>query len=77
MVESSRCGGTALRNLSAEKGTILVVDDEASIRRILQTLDVHISRLRLKLEDDPENPEYILTLRGSGYFFQRIAQLEH
>ncbi len=26
-----------MRNLSGEKGTILVVDDEASIRRILQT----------------------------------------
>jgi two-component system, OmpR family, response regulator RpaB len=37
MVESSRSLGTALRNLSGEKGTILVVDDEASIRRILQT----------------------------------------
>ncbi|MGJ5634629.1 response regulator transcription factor RpaB [Nostoc sp. CALU 1950] len=42
-----------------------------------RVVDVHISRLRLKLEDDPENPEYILTARGSGYFFQRIAQLEH
>ncbi|MBE9002653.1 hypothetical protein IQ274_31845 [Nostoc sp. LEGE 12447] len=37
MVEGSRCGGTALKNLSGEKGKILVVDDEASIRRILQT----------------------------------------
>jgi OmpR family response regulator RpaB len=37
VVKSSPCGGTALRNLSGEKGTILVVDDEASIRRILQT----------------------------------------
>jgi OmpR family response regulator RpaB len=37
MVESSRWKGTALRNLSGDKGTILVVDDEASIRRILQT----------------------------------------
>ncbi len=42
-----------------------------------RVVDVHISRLRLKLEDDPENPEYILTVRGSGYFFQRVAQLEH
>ena len=42
-----------------------------------RVVDVHISRLRSKLEDDPENPEYILTARGSGYFFQRIAQLEH
>jgi OmpR family response regulator RpaB len=37
MVESSRLLGTALRNLLGDKGTILVVDDEASIRRILQT----------------------------------------
>ncbi|MHC5731919.1 MAG: winged helix-turn-helix domain-containing protein, partial [Nostoc sp.] len=42
-----------------------------------RVVDVHISRLRFKLEDDPEDPEYILTARGSGYFFQRIAQLEH
>ncbi|MBD2248651.1 response regulator, partial [Nostoc sp. FACHB-888] len=37
MLESSRLLGTALRNLSGDKGTILVVDDEASIRKILQT----------------------------------------
>ncbi|MBN3909361.1 MAG: response regulator transcription factor [Nostoc sp. NMS1] len=42
-----------------------------------RVVDVHISRLRSKLEDDLENPEYILTARGSGYFFQRIPQLEH
>ncbi|MBE8992329.1 hypothetical protein [Nostoc sp. LEGE 12450] len=30
MVESSRWKGTALRNLASDKGTILVVDDEAS-----------------------------------------------
>ncbi|QFS49548.1 hypothetical protein GXM_07042 [Nostoc sphaeroides CCNUC1] len=30
MVESSRSLGTALKSLSGEKGTILIVDDEAS-----------------------------------------------
>lgn len=38
----------------------------------LRVVDVHISRLRAKLEDDPGNPEFIHTDRGRGYFFPRI-----
>lgn len=38
-----------------------------------RVVDVHISRLRSKLESDPANPELILTARGIGYMFQRIA----
>ncbi len=37
-----------------------------------RVVDVHISRLRSKLEVDPTNPELILTARGIGYMFQRI-----
>lgn len=37
-----------------------------------RVVDVHISRLRSKLETDPNNPELILTARGVGYMFQRI-----
>ena len=35
-----------------------------------RTVDVHIRRLREKLELDPANPEYILTKWGVGYFFR-------
>src|SRR5574344_1706657 len=38
-----------------------------------RVVDVHISRLRSKLETDPTNPELILTARGIGYMFQRIS----
>lgn len=31
------------------------------------TMMVHISRLREKVEDDPKNPTYIITVRGLGY----------
>lgn len=34
-----------------------------------RTVDVHIRNLRKKLEQDPEKPEYIRTIRGIGYKF--------
>jgi DNA-binding response OmpR family regulator len=36
-----------------------------------RTVDMHIQRLRRKLEDDPQQPGYILTVRGAGYKFVR------
>lgn len=36
----------------------------------VRLIDVHISRLRLKLEENPRKPELILTTRGIGYMFQ-------
>ena len=38
-----------------------------------KTLDVHVKRLRSKLEADPANPEVITTVRGVGYRFERLS----
>lgn len=35
-----------------------------------KTLDVHIKRLRAKIEDDPAAPTFVVTVRGLGYKFE-------
>jgi two-component system response regulator RegX3 len=35
-----------------------------------KTLDVHVKRLRGKIEPDPANPRYLVTVRGLGYKFE-------
>ena len=35
-----------------------------------KTLDVHVKRLRAKLEADPADPKLITTVRGLGYRFE-------
>ena len=36
-----------------------------------RSIDVHISRIRAAVEDDPKRPRRILTVRGAGYVFAR------
>ncbi len=36
-----------------------------------RSIDVHISRIRSQIEDDPKNPKRIITVRGAGYVFAR------
>jgi two-component system response regulator RegX3 len=38
-----------------------------------KTLDVHVKRLRAKVEPDPANPQFIVTVRGLGYKFETPA----
>ena len=33
-------------------------------------VDVHVRRLRTKIEPDPANPRYVITVRGMGYKLQ-------
>ncbi len=36
-----------------------------------RSIDVHVSRIRAAIEDDPKRPRRILTVRGAGYVFAR------
>jgi two-component system response regulator RegX3 len=36
-----------------------------------KTLDVHVKRLRAKVEEDPSQPARIVTVRGVGYRFEK------
>ena len=40
-------------------------------RSDIRTVDVHIRRLREKLEDNPAEPKYIMTKWGVGYYFRK------
>ncbi|WP_017603167.1 response regulator transcription factor [Nocardiopsis alkaliphila] len=38
-----------------------------------KTLDVHVKRLRAKIEEDPSSPRHIVTVRGLGYKFEPVT----
>ena len=59
------------RVLSHETLLAKVWGDE--YRNDLDYLKVYVSRLRNKLEDEPDKPQFILTERGLGYRFIRPA----
>jgi two-component system, OmpR family, phosphate regulon response regulator OmpR len=36
-----------------------------------RSIDVHISRIRAAIEDDPKKPRRVITVRGAGYVFAK------
>jgi DNA-binding response OmpR family regulator len=38
----------------------------------VRSADVHVQRIRKKIEPDPKNPRYIHTVRGMGYRFSDV-----
>jgi two-component system, OmpR family, phosphate regulon response regulator OmpR len=41
-----------------------------------RSIDVHISRIRALIEDDPKAPRRVITVRGSGYVFAKTQDAE-
>jgi DNA-binding response OmpR family regulator len=65
-----------LRHLAARPGRVFsrrelleLIRDYEALDEDEKTINVHISHLREKLEDDPADPSFILTVRGAGYAF--------
>ena len=38
-----------------------------------KTLDVHVKRLRAKIEKEPSDPQLVVTIRGLGYKYEKIV----
>ena len=64
-VMAERAGRVLSRNaiMNALKGNDLEAFD--------RSIDVHISRIRAEIEEDPNNPRRVITVRGVGYVFAR------
>jgi DNA-binding response OmpR family regulator len=65
-----------LRHLATRPGRVFsrrelleLVRDYEALDQDEKTINVHVSHLREKLEDDPSDPGFILTVRGAGYAF--------
>jgi two-component system alkaline phosphatase synthesis response regulator PhoP len=64
-----------LRYLIDRRGTVVSRDEllqnvwEYQAEVSSRTIDVHVAWLRQKLEDNPQSPQYIHTVRGVGYRF--------
>jgi len=41
-----------------------------------RSIDVHVSRIRAAIEDDPKNPQRVLTVRGVGYLFAKRQDID-
>jgi DNA-binding response OmpR family regulator len=37
-----------------------------------RSIDVHMSRIRAAIEDDPKKPRRVITVRGAGYVFAKV-----
>lgn len=62
-----------MRTLAAKPATIISREDlvaQQPLASNARTVDVQVTRLRRKIEQDPKNPRYLLTVRGEGYMLR-------
>lgn len=48
----------------------------AALEAFDRSIDVHVSRIRAEIEDDPKHPRRIITVRGAGYVFARMQDTD-
>ncbi|WP_305984742.1 response regulator [Roseibium sp. MMSF_3544] len=67
-IMASRAGRVLSRDtiMNALKGENLAAFD--------RSIDVHVSRIRAEIEDDPNKPRRLITVRGAGYVFARSQE---
>jgi DNA-binding response OmpR family regulator len=65
-----------LRHLASRPGRVFsrrelleLLRDYEALDQDEKTINVHVSHLRDKIEDDPSSPQFVLTVRGAGYQF--------
>jgi DNA-binding response OmpR family regulator len=70
-----------LRTLMSSPGKVFTRDEiltrlypDHDVAVIDRVVDVHIGKLRQKIEQDPSNPAHILTVRGVGYQFSETTE---
>jgi two-component system phosphate regulon response regulator OmpR len=74
MIRLTTTEAALMRAFAASPGQALsrekLVGDETGDAAQDRAVDVQITRLRRKIEDDPKNPRYLQTVRGEGYMLQ-------
>jgi len=53
------------------RDTIMDMVRHEKLEAFDRSIDVHVSRIRAAIEDDPKNPRRVITVRGAGYVFAK------